>query len=355
MRDPGYELLFMPWAGLGQQYDCGPFTFTSWAQMQISDAGIKAYLDQYFSRHLDHLGRPVDTVTIVRHSSHDFQPAPFGSHEHPMFAVNALVFSIIGPTVAAAVTGDNQNLTPPTADRYECHRQNFRLGEDSVSVKVGSSVHAARIQDLTFSEPWDLGGGASFPDKDLLTALGKLMDPGVSAAHRDSLFRSLDWFRIAHIGGETVSEFSRVVMMATAFETLFQLPRNYKKWELTKAIDSRLRRPETKTGSVVDPQQQTHIVGHPALWVRDFFELRNKVAHGDALILNQLLVDRWITHLVIADVVFWQCVKYSLYQRRLLGGDIHALQLDPANAPAVRLLEDQLLGFDTHEIFKWVQ
>lgn len=347
------EVLFMPWADLGVPMRIGPFQFVPWSKVSVVDEGVREYLEGYFGRHIDHFGKPVDSVTLVLHDSHDFTPSSYSPHDQPRDAVDAFIFSTIGPPVVAAVAANDRNLAPPTADRYQLLQQNFRPGDEDVAVKVGGSTHGGRIAKINFPKPWDLGGAFAIPDDDMAFALGQLMDARAPQGVRVRIFRALEWFRLAHTVGDGASEFSKVVMMATAFEILLQFPDRLKRWHFVTTIDSLLRRPETLTTTLNAPGGSTQTVGLPAAWASDFYRLRNQIVHGDVVALEDLRFYQWISHLVVADVVFWQCVASELYRSGHLGESVRTMMSDPLQAILGETLEKRLLGFDAHQTLKW--
>jgi hypothetical protein len=360
-NDAGYELLFLPWADLGRTYHVGPFALIPWSEFQLNNAQLKAHLDNYFSRHVSHLGNPVKGIAVLWHPQHELQPMAYLPHERPADVVNVFLFATIGPTVEAAVADDNPNHAPPTADRYALVRQNFRVGDEEVVVHSGGTRHAARINALTFPQPWDLGG-TSFPDEDVLSGFGQVFDPAFASDVRDRLFRALEWFRLAHVGGDSTSDFSRAVMMATAFEILFQLgDRPGKTNRFIREIESRLTTPralnDTRSVPIVVGKKagktKTVTRSMPGWWADSFYDLRSRVVHGDEVEPRQLQYSGWITHLVVADVVFWQCIKRELYDRGLIGVEIRRLKADPAYATMTPLLEEQLFGLNAHKTLKW--
>lgn len=360
--DPGYQVLFMPWAGLGQMYKLGPFSFVPWSKMERVAPEIKAYLDPYFQRHVDHFGRPVNSINLLIRDGHDFSCDASLSHERPSTAVDAMFFAIAGPTVAAAVSDDNDGLAPPTADAFDLIRQNFRAGDSDVMIRSGGSGHLAKISALTIPQPWDLGGKVWFPSDELLEGFGKLFDPSIDGEDpetsntrkvRDRIFRSLEWFRLAHKGGEATSDFARIVMMSTAFEILLDFPENLKRQHFIDVVDRRLRQLDSIIVKVRGPNNQERDVCAAASWAGDFYNLRNKVVHGDNLIPEQLRFDRWLTHQIVADVVFWQCVKYELFDLGLVGQDIRDTRAGPYGKQLALLLENQFFGYDTHRTLKW--
>lgn len=364
MNDPGYEVQFMPWADLGQVYKVGPYSFSPWSSMQIEDQGVRTYLTDYFARHVDHNGKPVNSVAILLKEGCDFRPTVRLPHEHPVAAANVLLFSIVGPTVIAAVSANNRSVSPPTANRFELLQQNFRPADADVLVRSGGSSHVANISKITFPQPWDLGGSACYPCEELLNGLGRLFDPTFSNDIRTRMFRSLEWFRLAHMGDETMSDLSRAVMMATAFEILFQIPDGPGKTQhFISAIESRIvqlsslsetRQVAIKIGKKKGQLQSvTHTL--PGWWADKFYDLRSRIVHGDDVIPEQLRYEGWISHLIVADVVLFQCIKQELFGLGLIGDDLHKMQADPLTKSFASMLEFQFFGYEAHRTLKWIK
>jgi hypothetical protein len=144
-------------------------------------------------------------------------------------AVDALIFSYISTGVKDAVCANNRSMGPPSADVFQLVTQNFRIGSDDIAVQAGSVTHVWRISEIIFSKPWSTGGMFGSFEDELLKGFDGCFSAEFPAEVRERFFRSLEWFRMAHIEAEGVSNLSRVVMMATAFEILLQFSRNGKR------------------------------------------------------------------------------------------------------------------------------
>jgi hypothetical protein len=285
-------------------------------------------------------------------------------------AADILLFSAVYPDVKAAVRGDNRNMAPPTADRFQLVNQSFTPGDRSFAVHSGGSIHVGQIGNLTVTRPWDLGG-IGLPDDDLLQGLRRLFRRNVKADIRERVARSLEWFRLAHASGDAASALTKLVMMTTAFEILLQIPEGLGKTaKFIQAIESRLRRPQTKSETRLVPVKVGKKKGStksvtrslPGWWADDFYDLRSRVVHGDPINLRRLKYKRWPTHLIVADVVFGECLVKELYDLRLFGHDIRRcsrrydrLCPDQPSGWHERDLKDWLLGdCETHEQLGWL-
>ena len=91
---------------------------------------------------------------------------------------------------------------------------------------VSSNQSVCRVEETRFSCPWGLGGSFGFPDAQLLTGLGTLLSSDDLADSKERVFRSLQWFRLAHTDGDNISELMKLVLQCTSFEILFALDEN---------------------------------------------------------------------------------------------------------------------------------
>ena len=363
------EVVFMPWADVKTDTKIGPFVMWVWDRSRVQNRSIAAYLDKYFTSHIDHFGKPVSSITIVSRNGL-FAPASRNLLSKARTAADVLVFSEIYPGIKAAVCNDTRNMTPPTADRFQLVTQRFTPGDKMFSVQIGGTVHVGQINKLHVTRPWDLGG-IGFPDEELLQGLGSLTSRKIDETSRERIRRSLEWFRLAHTSGDDTSALTKVMMMATAFEILLQIPEGPGKTaNFIQAIESRVLRPSTKH----DTRKVEIRVGKkkgtkksvnrslPGWWAEGFYDLRSRIVHGDPVDVRRLKYRRWLTHLIVADLVFGQCLIEDLYAMNAFGAEIRRLSREYdrlcAGRPAgwnEQHLKDQLFGFaDVHRKLGWL-
>jgi hypothetical protein len=362
------EIWFMPWAGLGE-LKIGPVAFWPFSRMaggKVRDQQVRERLERYFQRYVDHAGSPVDTVTVCSHDSANLESLEPDAAKEVRAAADALIFSIICPATKAGVCADNRTMAPPSADRYQLLRRNPFPDDDHISVASGRSLHICRIDDVAFQQPWWLGGGFGVPNARLTAAFDKSF--GVLGRERTRLFQSLEWFRLAHTQYDQVSEASKVVMMATAFEILLGAGKSRKKKEwIVCELERRCARPDSHRDGR-KTRDGNRIYSKVACWGWDFYELRNAIAHGDEVTPEQLKYPTpsrpWLMHLIVADLVFWECVTRELYRLECIGEvKNHARELAGLYKPVfpdmqpdsfVDHVATSLLGFgDVHRALGW--
>jgi hypothetical protein len=367
MDTPNFQVSFMPWAGIQQTIQVGPVTFWPF-QLQVTervaDTRIREYLEKYFRCYVNHQGKPVNSVTICSHGAVNFRQLIPSEAGEVRAAVDALLFSVICPAIKNAVLVNNISMLPPSVDKYQLFTQNFHSDANWITVRTGNVLSAGwKIGEISFPQPWTVGNSFESPDPELLNSFSKVFDLGFPAEQRQRFQRSLEWFRLAHVESDEVSPLSKVVMMVTAFEILLDVPDqpNKKEW-IANRLDKLCKSPNT----ILEHRQirgQTVTHSKMGWWAFDFYNLRNKVVHGDPVGTQELRYSGssrvWLTHLIVADLVFWECLTRELYAHRCIGDSVKefSAKLDkmfpnkPANTAKTDLLAS-LAGFGFAQIHK---
>jgi len=149
-------------------------------------------------------------------------------------------------------------------------------------------------------------------DEKLFQAFANMVD-----AHRsddDHLFKVLEWVRFAcsNVGG--YSPESRLVMLTTAFEIFFQLPRNNKETEFVNRLELLLDvgqmeipliQRETRDGR----NKSNTIYGW---WARDLYWVRSEVVHCGALNREDFSNHNRVDHLLLALKMLRICYYHQL-------------------------------------------
>lgn len=328
-----YQVSFLPWAGLKEEMKIGPITlwpFDLQSQNKIQDPKMLNHLKKYFNCYIDHQGELVDTVVICSHGNIDFRCLPDEEDTDLRSAVDILIFCTIAPQTKVAVCSKNRSMGPPSAEVFQLITQNFTPGNDHIAVRAGSVLSGGwEIGEISFPKPWATGGSFGTPDSELVEGFNKVFDSTFPQDIREQLFRSLEWFRLAHVGSDEVSPLSKVVMMATAFEILLRVPNtpSKKKWiadELEKRISNSDFIKETRQSN----KGKDYIYSKVACWAWDFYELRNRIVHGDHVEPEQLRYQApkrdWL-HLIVADLVFWECIKRELFNQKCIDNNVRNL------------------------------
>lgn len=356
----------MPWAGLRTSITLGPVTFwpySSEAERKISDPTLRGYLNRYLESYVDNKGKSVDTITVCSHRENDFRTLSDSEHRELRNCADALIFSVIAPQSRNAVCAKNRSVGPPSSDAFELVTQNFQQDNDYIHVKAGSLTSAGwKIGEITFSRPWTMGGSFGTPNEDLTTAFSKCFFAEFPIDIRERLFRSLEWFRLAHTESENISGLSRVVMMATGFEVLLKFPTDGKRKYFVQYMEDNISSDAFERGKRVNHKGKSFGMSLAACWAWDFYELRSKIVHGDQIPYSELIFKDWITHLIVSDLVFLECVKRELFKNRCIGQNVYScveriskLMVEEEKDDLTDALARLFLGFkEVHETLGWL-
>jgi hypothetical protein len=104
------------------------------------------------------------------------------------------------------------------------------------------------------------------------------------------------------------------MLMTTAFETIFELPRNNKKEKFGDHIERLTRIPGDRARQFLrhgDNAQSKMSATKKREWAHRFYELRNAIAHGSTIPEKQMRFYGQ-QHFYVAVLIFIQCVKELL-------------------------------------------
>lgn len=374
MADPGQgdprewpEICYMPWAGIRDEFAIGPVSFWPFitkAQEKIKDKRVLDYLARIFRCYVSLGDKPTDTAVICSIGDIDFRRLTNDEWRTIRAAVDCLIFATISDGTRTAVSSDNRTTVPPSADRFALESREFDVGRDGLGIRVGSMLHIfPKMEDARIPMPLHLGGTFGRADPRMLGGLGKVFEPSFPADVHERLFRALEWYRLAHTESDAVSWPSKAVMMTTAFEILLVLPERDQKANFAKETDKRIRTEQFYTQKRRDSKGKEHEASLAAWWSWDFYELRSRIVHGDPIRPEDIQYKDWITHLIVADVVFLGLVKRLLYEHKCVGDEVRrqAAHLAKSSTDTVedfeKVLFGRVAGLDldsVHEALGWI-
>ena len=328
MANNKLQVFFLPWIGdrIEENIKIGSITFWPYpdeADKRITDAEIKNKLNEFFKQFITLDGKPVGKILMCSYKDEDFHKFTLEEYYELRNAVNALIFSAItSQTISAVSDSSPGRFPPPNSNVFEL--VSFVLGNDFI---LTSGNGLWKVSDIAFQNPIPQGGKLWRYDKEII----KCFDICFSEKHTESskkeinrLIRSLEWFRLAHTEdnlisygakafNEEVSYPSKIVMMSTAFEILFSLPKYRKSKKFTKNVEDCIRKSTTETlieEIRTDEEEKDTSRTQAGWWAWDFYQLRNDVVHGDAISPSDLKYRNRIAHLIVADLVYLVCVEH---------------------------------------------
>lgn len=320
----GFEVAFLPWLGLQQTVTVGPVTFSPFEPGSVAEPSIRDYLSRYFPRYVEVDGEPVRVIVVARHTG----VTGFRYHTQPerldlMRAASALSFSGIAEALTVRIVHHNE-VPVPSADAFQLLFQRFTAGSKFVEVVAGRTRYHWPVDEVMFTRPWAASPVFGDADQRSLDAFGTLLvRPGAfDPDFVERVWRSLEWFRLAHLDGADQTDEAKAVAAATAFESLFGLQENDKQVEFAKRVETLVCDPEMDRDVRVRPKGKKLQLSLAGCWAWDFYELRSRLVHGDAVPAHALNSTSGTSHLVVADLVLRECLLRELFQCGCFGADL---------------------------------
>jgi hypothetical protein len=326
---------YMPWANFDDEFQVGPVSFWSFyekAEEKIPDPDIRADLTRFFESFVDNMGRPVRTVVACSIGDISFRRLSMEEQIAIRSATDFLIFATITTGCKNAVCSNNNSMAPPSADRFDLCGRWVWPSQDGLVVETENSISFWSHGKYHIPHPISLGGSFCGNYTTLLHGLSAVISPGFPNDVKERLLRSLEWFRFAHTESTSVSRLHKVVMMSTAFEILLDIPDRNATLEFCKIVDEMLRTKNTLIGEREDSKGNKHPMSLPGCWAWDFYKLRSGIVHGDKIDPENLGYKDWITHLIVADLVFRELIMRILYEHKCVGEDISHRATQWANA-----------------------
>lgn len=312
------QISLLPWLELAD-IQIGNAIFWKYDTLAISDSDTKAYLDKYVKCYVDKHQQPVKTISIASYKDKNyFESLTSEEYQELNFARNLLCVLCIGEQSRIALANKNSSIGPPSSDIFDMVSQNFIPGTEDIAVKSGSMTSGGwTLDEIHFQEPWSTGGFFKNLNRHVLEAINALLIHPEHEDFKNRLLRSSEWFRLAHLENGAISPFFRSVMMATAFEIIFDIPNvRDKAGFLSDKIDQTIARDNfiqaTRQYGKNNEKSKTRSVA--AWWGWDFYKLRNSVVHGDNIPMSGLIYSDWITHTIVADMMFYAYIVYLLQE-----------------------------------------
>lgn len=325
MTLPKYlQFHFLPYLPLKDDLRFGKVLLWSFYRKKdeyLADELIRKQMQTYVERHVKDPVKcdPVDCVVIASHDSPDYlRPLTPGQLEEMEHAVRSLCFcSLLQKLSLFSVSSDN----------FQLLQQNFVPGDPGIAISSGSWIRSKEggmaVDEVLFVKPRyvRLPPQISFDEK-LLRALEESQKDESNTTFHRRVMRALEWVGYAYTNVDGFSYFSRIVMMATAFEILldgFQGRRGFV-GKIEGLVCS--QREETEVRSVAT-EKSRHDEEHTlkGWWASEFYELRSRVVHGNSLADDDANNRKGQKYFSLAVEFFAQCLRKILNEQRYYSYD----------------------------------
>ncbi len=306
------------------------FNFASLKDKYIEDVQVKNRVQQLCEMYVDGTGKPSNQVTIaVIDGNYSFSPL---SEEQ----INDLQNYIVALLFCSIV--NNKQGAAWASEHFKLFHQNFDLTSNLIAYEAGSYIklkHMVEIADKKFFLPDFITNGFFYNfDEKLFAALANLID--ARQPDDEFILKTLDWVRLAFSNSESISFANRLVMLCTAFEMFFKLPRPNKENEFSQRLEDLL---EVSTMILSDDHHKMIGTGHPQLtkktkdgrektntiygwWARDFYWVRSEIVHAGELAVEEYENHNKAPHHELAIKMLKFCLYCELEKRNYLSYEV---------------------------------
>jgi len=270
--------------------------------------------------------KPLPNITILSYRSPDYlNPLTDKQLTEIRNAVTLLCFCTIIR---------NKSFYAFSSDDFQLFRQNFIPGDDGVAPSSGSIITrkygGPKIDEILFIRPLRMSSGqAIIFDEEILRSLEKLQQDQQNQQLSRRIMSALEWVGYAYANTDNFNYFSRIVMMATAFEILLGGFRN--RWEFIKKIKKYTCNPGDNNPRDREKRTIKNRKGFEAReysfkewWAYEFYGLRNRIVHGDEIGKRDIRNRKGNEYFFLSLEFFEECLK------RILGQNNY-YQYDPRN------------------------
>jgi hypothetical protein len=316
-------IVFLPWLSTGDPIRIGPFVFWSFdkqGQARFNDPSIVSHLKKIFSSYVvgaswpeeGYRFVPVADVTVVSEENTDLRKIP--NLPHISMARDALTFACIDRAI------DQGSFYRCTAETFEIARLDFSPGVLEFQYHTGAiapTQHLGwRLGEVQFAAP--IEADVSYEAKlssDLIPGLSFAVE-GLDDPNCRRIVKSLEFFRLACFNSPDFTPEMRVILMATAFESLLNFEGRKGFRRMIGELCCECSEPKRKykiehhrPGSKDDEEELTE----KQIWAEEFFKLRNAIVHGDETRVGGTL-STTMSYFRNSTVFFRHCTRKKLEQ-----------------------------------------
>lgn len=275
----------------------------------ITDLSIKETLTKLMKSNIAH-NLPISDMGIVTIGNSDFRPF---TKAELLKCNEARLLLFIGATSRFSVQdrSHNKGHFVYTSDNFILQIQNFNLGGNTIAVQTGiivpKLIGGYGVDEIKFEMPLFTPTPMRWSqDTLLINALLKLRSSNKKMYRR--LLRAIELVMQASYNNETTSMNARILLLASAFEILFDITDNKHREHFKSAIRTYLVQPADRKLRFTSWRNSTRFVWETdsikVMWADKFYYLRNKIVHGETISNHDLLFLNRQNHYDIAILFF---------------------------------------------------
>ena len=328
------QVTFLPWLEIHDEIRIGPVTFWPFEKMKkakIQNPQIADFLtDYFFTCYKDYDGTSLRDITVCSHGAVDFKELGDAEVKDVRNALNALIFISISGNLASGLRGGLFDRGAEHADGFQVFGQNLDMSQRKIGVsRTNITIFPESFDSISFLMPFEAVGAKASVDDDLAAGFGHVLEPARDDGLTRRIVLILEWFRMAHTQMGATSPEAELVMLATALEIALDIGRATKKKEL---IAHRLQR-HVADKAVSDFIVEQRYLGpgletpsRVACWGYDFYELRNRIVHGDSVAPDEMIYEHAdIGHSYVACAVLRDLLIREMFEKNMIGERARAI------------------------------
>lgn len=297
----------------------------------ISDQTVRDHIARIFSRYQNN-GRPVQGIGVVKIG----EQSVFENTNAPLTEAKEIQLAAFLSVLAKQVgikRHANTGHFMATSENFMLFFQNFEPGSDFIAERAGRIIQMTNgdeIDRLTYhtphATPTPLQGVLKF-EPELLNqlALCKTAHPRL---FRKILLATESVFE-SYFNNDVVSVSGSILAMARAFEILLQLEDGKERKSFKEVVEKHtvINGEKLYNYKYVTARNRKISDSKPLkiMWADRFYTLRNKIIHGNKIVINDYLFRGKQPHFEIATIFFIKLVKAVLsrtFRRQLFFDEI---------------------------------
>lgn len=311
-----HTVSFLPWLKLPEAVEVGNVVFRPYPDRKDHfhfSGSFEAQLQRIFSGYVDVTGTPVSELTVVSFRDDPFKDLAGEEADRIGELVRLLAFSVMAGNDYYLQARDYFNATS-----FQHYHQRFHVGSVWVAPdtrrREGRTLHGGyKHGELKFTMPLQaVTLLKARPNQPFLQGLVNLFRS--TTADAAATRQAIDWYFLANTDSDSVSSRTEVVIMASAFEALFQVQdERGKKEALLRLLPVLFAPCLAYEAERIVTDGRLEKKPWKIWWMDEFYWLRNKITHGGKIDPAKML---WTfdEHLTIAALILAISVKLKLAQ-----------------------------------------
>lgn len=327
---------FLPWLTIYKDVKLGKVTFWNYereADEQVEDEKIRKRLERHFDSYRSSNNSRF-SITICSYEGKSFyNNLDEQEFIHLQEAITCLVFASTIEKIERRIQTQQKHEVPPSINSFDLMSRSLNINSDNYAhVSLSLIDLGLRDGNILFQKPFGARGEVN-PSRKWIKYLNTYLALKDSSKLKTQISRSLEFFRIAQAQDDLkdnspdTSFFTRSVLLATAFESLLNFPKDIKADFFSNYINDRFKIGRSRKSTRKFWNNKRTICrlktrSTVAWWAFDFYKLRNSIVHGDSIDFEKLRFKKglWFSQMDVACLVFADCLEEIIRARKLIKG-----------------------------------